>query len=335
MKGIVFTAKGVTEIVDLPKPKCTDDTMLLQNIYSGISNGSERNIMMGGNYWLGRWPDWLNYQPVARVVEVGKNITKFKVGDILFVGGTFPGHMQYHLATEDEVKNIMIKIPDDFPLEQAAFLGVMGVGYHATEYAGIKPEDNCLVIGSGVIGLATLQGVMAHGARATIAARDDAALKFAKEELLCDAAFNLTTDEGKAGITAGGPYTYVLDCTGAREIEEAIVGPGWNLREGESKAKWVDNFSKVVWIAARDNVVYNFNEAEQRQMIFIHPTHFTRQDLDTMIRLAKRGVLKIDKMITRIVPFKDAVSVFDTLRDNPRALRGTIIDWRDVPPCDD
>jgi threonine dehydrogenase-like Zn-dependent dehydrogenase len=331
MKGIVYTAKGVTEIVDLPKPKCTDDTMLLQNIFSGISNGSERNILMQGNYWIGRWPDWLNYQPVARVVETGKNIKKYKIGDVLFVGGTFPGHMQYHLATEDE-SNLIVKIPDDFPLEQAALLGVMGVGYHANEYAGVAPQHNCLIIGGGVIGLATLQGAIAHGAKTTFAARYMPVIQFAKEELGADHAFNISTQEGRSGITANGPYDYVFDVAGAREIEELIVGPGWNLREGESKAKWVDNFSKVVWVAARDNVVYNFNEAEQRQMIFIHPTHFTLDNLHTMIRLAKKGVLKIDKMITRVVPLQDAVKVFNILRDNPRELRGTVIDWRDVPP---
>ena len=39
MKGIMFTAKGVTEIIDEPRPECGEDEVLLKTLFSGVSNG--------------------------------------------------------------------------------------------------------------------------------------------------------------------------------------------------------------------------------------------------------------------------------------------------------
>ena len=48
MKGIMFTAKGVAEIIDEPEPTCGDDEVLLKTLYSGLSNGTERSLLVGG-----------------------------------------------------------------------------------------------------------------------------------------------------------------------------------------------------------------------------------------------------------------------------------------------
>ena len=56
MKGVMFTAQGVTEIIDEPEPECGEDEVLLQTLYSGVSNGTERSFLTGGAYGGQKWP---------------------------------------------------------------------------------------------------------------------------------------------------------------------------------------------------------------------------------------------------------------------------------------
>jgi NADPH:quinone reductase-like Zn-dependent oxidoreductase len=96
MQGITFVDKGKAEWVRESQPECAADTVLLKTMYSGISNGTERNVLMGGNYG-GTWPRRIGYQKVSEIVACGERIDRFRVGDLVFTG-TFTGHVEYHLA---------------------------------------------------------------------------------------------------------------------------------------------------------------------------------------------------------------------------------------------
>ena len=45
MKGLMNTSFGVVECVEMEKPVCGDNDMLVKNIYSGVSNGTEMNVL--------------------------------------------------------------------------------------------------------------------------------------------------------------------------------------------------------------------------------------------------------------------------------------------------
>ena len=51
-----------------PTPVCGPGQVLCETLYSGLTNGTERNVLMGGNYG-GRWPYRMGYQNVGRVIE--------------------------------------------------------------------------------------------------------------------------------------------------------------------------------------------------------------------------------------------------------------------------
>ncbi len=55
MRGIMFVEKGKAEFIEEPMPTCAPDTVLLKTVYSGVTNGTERNVLLGGNYG-GSWP---------------------------------------------------------------------------------------------------------------------------------------------------------------------------------------------------------------------------------------------------------------------------------------
>lgn len=319
MKGLLDVEKGIVKIVEMDKPACTEDTMLVQNIYSGISNGTERNVMMGGNYGVGSFPDKCNYQPVARVVEKGKNITRYQVGDIVYAA-TFPGHVQYHLLREDD---LMIKLPEGFDLQEAALLGTVGVPFHDVMRARVTPKDKVLVMGAGLIGQFAAQSARACGAEVAVADLNDGRLAYAKN-LGADMVFNLSGAEGKKALEAQAPFDVILEFTGSDEVLKYIIGEGFGTKN------LLGYRSRLVLTAGRQDVAYNFNAAQEKEVTILHVHHFLQEELETVVRLIQKGTIRIKPLITKIVPFTEGPDVFRQLRDDPMSLMGTIIDWKDV-----
>jgi threonine dehydrogenase-like Zn-dependent dehydrogenase len=187
-----------------------------------------------------------------------------------------------------------------------------------------------IVFGAGVIGLNTMQGALAHGAEVYIADIDDSRLAIA-EKLGADGVFNSSTQEGKAAIEANGPYSLAFEVTGAHAIEEFLIGPGFSTRPGtQSKSKCLTQGSRVVMVAGRKDVQYNFNEAEMRELTIIHNTHFTANDVYNIIRHVQQNRMNISGFLTRVYPYAQGVEMFDMLRDNPAKLMGTVVDWSGV-----
>lgn len=161
--GIMFVEKGSAAFIQDDMPVCTAETVLLQTLYSGMTNGTERNVLMGGNYG-GHWPNRCGYQLVSRVVECGSEITSFKVDDLAYTG-TFPRHVAFHTARESD---LIIKLPTGFDLESAALLGVASVPLHDARRAGVRLDDNVLVVGAGLMGQLAAQTARAMGAFVTV-----------------------------------------------------------------------------------------------------------------------------------------------------------------------
>jgi len=89
MKAIAMTGLKKIEIIDVDTPQITDDEVLTKTLYTSISPGSyiqrftgEDSRLTGGGV---SYPFITGYLNVGEVVEVGKNVKKYKVGDILNV----------------------------------------------------------------------------------------------------------------------------------------------------------------------------------------------------------------------------------------------------------
>jgi len=311
MQGIMFVDKGKTAFVEEPAPVCAPDTVLLQTLYSGLTNGTERNVLMGGNYG-GRWPGRCAYQLVSRVIEVGAGITKFQIGDIVYTG-TFPGHVPLHTAKESD---LIIKLPDGFDPQEAALLGVASVPMHDIRRAQTTLDDNVLVVGAGLVGQFAAQAACAMGAKVTIVDLDDDRLVLAKS-LGADEAVNIGTEEGKAKLDTLKPFTVVVECSGA-DVLGLIT---------EGKDRLIAYRGRLLLIAGRFDVTYKFNAGQFSELAVLHAGHFEQIDLEHVVRLAAKGAILIRPLIKDVVPIADAIRIYNILRDEPNKLLGTVFVW--------
>jgi 2-desacetyl-2-hydroxyethyl bacteriochlorophyllide A dehydrogenase len=309
MKGIMFTAQGVAEFTDEPEPECGDQDVLLKTLYSGLSNGTERSFLVGGPYGGNKWPNRIAYLTVSEVLEAGNSVSKFQPGDLVYTG-TYPGHVPLHTAKE---RDLIVKLPAGLDPKSATMLGLAGVSYFNTNRIGVGENDNVLVTGSGPIGLMALQSAKSMGARVTLSSKT-AHRREVGIQMGADAAFDPESDWD--ALKGRGPYSAWLECAGA-DIDTYIKPPD----------RLLDRFSRVALIAGRIRVEYHFLWASSQRITFYQSTHFDQPTLERVAQFAADGTLNLGALIRDVVSIQDAIGVYDTLRDDPMSLGGTVFDW--------
>lgn len=309
MKGVMFTAKGVAEIIDEPEPTCGEDEVLLKTLYSGLSNGTERSLLVGGPYGGQKWPNRIGYLNVSEVVEKGDNVTAYGPGDVVYTG-TFPGHVAYHKARESD---LIIKVPQGLDPKAATMLGIAGVAHFNAARVGVGTDDHVLVTGSGGIGLMAIQVAKVLGARVTLASRT-AERRELGIRMGADTAFE--PDEEADALRENGPYSVLLECAGV-PLDPLLEPPKPLLAR----------FARAALVAGRFRVDYDFLRASMLRVTFYQSTHFDQPTLQKVTELAEKGTLTPGALVRDVVPIDDAVRIYDTLRDDPMSLGGTVFEW--------
>ncbi len=299
---------------DPPAPQ--GNQVKTRTLYTGISNGTERNDLVGGNY---AHPDdmlpagW-GYQNVGEVIQVGPEVKTLQVGDRVFLN---LDHTEYGLMAEDD---LLVKLPPEVDPKQAALFGVAGVAVHDVRRAGTKLGDHALVVGAGPIGQFTAQAARAGGAHVTVVDVDARRLEIARQ---CGAHRVLRAqqdaDWGRLVRGAGLRFDIVFEDSGA-PVLDTILGVRW----GESILK---PRGKLVLVAGRGDVQYSFNAGQSFEAEILHASHFDRSDLEVLCWLVGLGVVRIGPVLQDVCRPADAKRIYDTLRDEPGKLFGTIFDW--------
>lgn len=315
MTGVMFPAKGKAVLQDEPSPVCTPGHILCQALYSGLTNGTERNVLMGGNYG-GHWPHRCGYQNVGRVIEVGAGVAEYAVGDTIF-SGDFRQHVAYFAQDALADTRLLARVPASVDPRHAALFGMASVAMHDVRRAAVKLGDRVLVIGAGPIGQFTAQAARAAGAVVTVCDLDARRLEVAGR-LGAHQTVSMTGDESWNLLKQIGPFDVVFEDSGAPIMDKLL-------------AAWVPDVLKfrgtLVLIAGRQRVDYNFNCGQAIELNLVQAGHFGRDDLEQVCRLAAEGRLQIGPIIQDIVPVDQATAVYDRLRDAPGSLFGTVFDW--------
>jgi len=182
-------SNGETSLLKVPVPLCNSRSVLIQTSHTLVSLGTEKMLVDFGKRSLlmkaKQQPDKvkdvlakfktdglaptiaavknkleqpipLGYCNVGTVIEVGRDVTEFKVGDRVASNGP---HAEYASVP----KNLVAKIPDDVSDEQAAFTVIGSIGLQGIRLANPMLGETVVVVGLGLIGLITAQLLKANG----------------------------------------------------------------------------------------------------------------------------------------------------------------------------
>ena len=182
---------GEIRVDDLPAPKLRTGCVLVRNVYSLISSGTERTsveIAQASIIQKARLrPDLvrqvldnvkrdgivatykkvqdrldhfneLGYSSAGIVVESA--VEEFKVGDRVACAGV--GYAS-HAEILSVPRNLAVRIPDTVGFDEAAFTTVCAIAMQGVRQADVRVGEQVVVIGLGLIGLLTAQLLKASG----------------------------------------------------------------------------------------------------------------------------------------------------------------------------
>lgn len=105
-------------------------------------------------------PMALGYSSAGTIVQLGKNMSGFKVGQrVACAGGGYAVHAEYNIVP----RNLLTPLPKNVDFESAAFTTLGAIAMHGFRLAKPQLGENVAVIGLGLLGLLTIQIASAAG----------------------------------------------------------------------------------------------------------------------------------------------------------------------------
>lgn len=226
MKALLLKEYKSLEVVDFPKPEIGPCEVLVRVAACGIC-GSDVHGYDGSTGR--RIPPLVMGHEAAGIIEhVGAGVSGFNAGDrVTFDSTVYCGQCDYcksgrvnlcdnrqvlgvscgdyrrHGAFAEFVAvpaHILYRLPDALPLEHAALIEAVSVAVHAVKRSPPKPDDDVVVVGSGMIGLLVIQVLRHAGCRGLVAVDvDDDRLALAKRLGATDV-LNAKNEEAAARI---------------------------------------------------------------------------------------------------------------------------------------
>lgn len=251
MKMIV-SSRGNVWVDEVPDHICGPNEILVQNIASLISSGTEKdsievrkkspiNILRDRPdikrkakklmskeglikaYKIGmetlREPIALGYSCAGIVIEVGNDVSQIKAGDHVACMGNNANHAEYVVVTE----NLCKKLPKNVTFKQGAFGTLGAIAMQGIRRADVTIGENIAVIGLGLIGSLTIQILKASGCTVVGFDLNNYKIDFSKK--YCDAAYYARTpdiDTIKNEFTNGHGFDKVLITAGANTNEPIV-----------------------------------------------------------------------------------------------------------------
>ncbi|MBO9170638.1 zinc-binding dehydrogenase [Rhizobium sp. L245/93] len=226
MKALVFEAPDRPAIVDVAMPEVSANEVLVRTRAVGICHSDYE--LLAGRYIIPIfYPVTPGHEWSGEIVEVGRNVTGFKVGDRV-VGECVVRtperlhHFGFSMSGADrEFFNVnpewLHKLPDAVDDKKAALIEPFTCGFYAVlRSGGTNASETVVVSGGGTIGLVSAAAAIGMGARVIVvdpmAARRDVALRLGADAAL-DPSDGGTADRIRE-MTGGHGADLVVEASG-------------------------------------------------------------------------------------------------------------------------
>ena len=185
MKASVYTGTRKIEVRQVDVPKISEDEVLLKIQACGVC-GTD---IVKYQYDLVKPPVVLGHEVAGTIEKVGRNVTKFKVGDRVVVAHHTPcyschfckhgsvsmcetfkrsnldpgGFAEYLRIPAPHVQMTAHKIPDSMTYDEAIFMEPLACILRKKKRANLQQKDSALIIGLGSVGLMTAMALKSMG----------------------------------------------------------------------------------------------------------------------------------------------------------------------------
>lgn len=355
MKQLLQTIDSkVTQVRDVPSPLCGPREILIANVASLISAGTEKSVVDLARKSLlakaRRRPDEvrrvlqkciddgiletfrqvrsrlaeplaLGYSSAGIVLETGREVARFRPGDRVASNGA-------HAEVVAMPHTLAARIPDGVAFEDACYAAVAAVALQAVRLAGTGLGDRVAMIGLGLVGQLAAQLARAAGSR-VIATDPDAARRGVAAEIGIEvaaaddfaAAVQQATEMHGADaviIAASGDDSRALRLAAGVARKKArlvAVGDvGLDVPRRDFYAKELELVVSCSYGPGRYDREY---EQKGRDYPYAYVRWTEQRNLDAVLEQIGRGSLDVRRLTTHRLPIEEAARAYDLIETDP------------------
>ena len=256
MKALVVEKPGVLKVMDVAEPPMGDYEARCENLYGATCAGTDLSVIDGKFAWGNVYPSIIGHETIGRVVEVGKKVRNFKVGDLISrvytrdtdgVGLSWGGMSEYGLAVDTEAMwadGIPQSEWDGFRVNQVIPEGIidpldatMIITWRENlswiNRMGISEGEKVVVIGSGANGISIAACAAIKGGIVTIVGNESRREQSMKTGIAAYVDYKDKDAVKKLIDDNAGEYSYIIDATGKKETLTPYMSM---LKEGGTAA---------------------------------------------------------------------------------------------------
>jgi 2-desacetyl-2-hydroxyethyl bacteriochlorophyllide A dehydrogenase len=317
----------------MPSIKLPTDVLI--KVKAGGICGSDVHIYHGTSS-VATYPRVIGHEIVGEVIEKGKAVTEFSIGDrvimdpVISCGTCYQcrigrrnvcgklqvrsvhvdgGYQEYIVLPQESI----YAIPANLSWEEAVMIEPFTIAEQVCSRAEMVKEDIVFIMGAGPVGLSILKRVKLLGATCFISDIMDTRLDFAKQygADVCINAKNIDVKEEILKLTEGNGATVVIDAVcSTRSPEQALM--------------YVCSAGRVITLGfSKEPSAINQLSITARE-IDVRGSRLHNNKFPVVIDLFASGKLQVKDMITHRFPFTDIHEAL-LIIENPDIENGKVV----------
>jgi threonine dehydrogenase-like Zn-dependent dehydrogenase len=244
MRAAVIRKYGTIKLEEVVQPELQDNYVLIKVRFASIC-GSDQHIFKGEFHPRTQLPLIPGHEFAGIIEKVGKEVKNLSPGDkvtvdpILWCGkcaacqvGHYPACVALKLIGIDldggfaeyvsVPSHTVFKVPNHIADELAALVEILSIGFHASSRAGLKENDDVLIMGAGKVGQAIL-----HAASTITKGRIILADILDDRLSIASTAFPYLKT---INVTHTDPIAYIKELTNGRGVDVAFEAVGHDVK---------------------------------------------------------------------------------------------------------
>jgi polar amino acid transport system substrate-binding protein len=365
--------RGAIRLMDIPDASVKAGNLLVRNAFSVVSIGTEMMKVRSGKKSLAgkamERPDQvaqvvenirkrgvadtykrvmnridsltpLGYSSAGTVVAVGEGVKGFKVGDRVACGGS--GHAEMAIVP----KHLCALVPDDVPMEYAAFTTLGAIAMHGVRQSGASLGENIVVVGLGLVGQILVKILMAAGCNVVGVDLDEEKLSVTEKSGIdmAIARHDPALVERILGMTDGRGADAVILAAGTSSNDPIMLAPKITRDRGKlvvlgiSKMDipWRSYYEKEIDVRLSRSYGPGRYDSSYEEDGIDYPIGYVRwteqRNMSAFLRLVSGKRIVLNDIITRRFHFSEAENAYEQLNrgDIPCPL-GVLFEYAGEP----
>jgi threonine dehydrogenase-like Zn-dependent dehydrogenase len=353
MKSLAVTKDYKLEVVEIPFPKIADDCVLTKTLSCGVCNGTDSKIAHGTFKGIDRYPVLLGHEAVGEVIEVGKHVKQWKIGDHVMLpflemdaDGRYQGteyysawcaYSEYTVARDwkamaelgngpstpgfNESYFTQKILPKDIDPVYGAMVTVFREVLAACRHFGFGDGHEIVIFGAGSVGLTFTKMAKLLGAKTVIVVGNKDVQRNEALKVSADYYINGKDEDPIESVRTLLPdgADYVLDAVGVNALLNtamAMIKDDGKIGVYGISSTFETNLS---WAAAPYNWNINFFQFPLKtQEAAAH---------DQIVNWIRMGILDPKDYVSHVIPFSNILDAFELIEKKDPKRKKIIIQY--------